>query len=335
MCFWGEALVLGPNINLPMLEEAVAPAFAAMQNARGARRQGGPARAGADRSAVDALRRRTPRPTGRRSIAAYAAAMAKVAAQFPDDNDIAVLYAESLMDLSPWNYWQPGGREPNPQSADIVPTLERVLAKEPEPSGRDPLSTSTRSRRRTSRKRAEPYADRLRGAIPGAGHLVHMPSHIYYRVGRYLDALVDNKTAVAVDEKYLAATRRADGRLPARLLSAQRPLRHGVGADGGRRADRHRGGGEAARPRSPTRLRSRHRAGASGEGRARTSPMRQFSPPETILALPDPGDAIPYVKAMWHYARGVAYAARHDLPAAARPRPTRSTTIERTATSRC
>ena len=61
--------------------------------------------------------------------AAYAAAMGKLAADFPDDNEIAVLYAEALMDLSPWNYWQPGGHEPNPQSAPIVPTLERVLAK--------------------------------------------------------------------------------------------------------------------------------------------------------------------------------------------------------------
>ena len=105
------------------------------------------------------------------------------------------------MDLSPWDYWKPGGREPKPQSVPIVPTLERVLARKPNHAGAIHLyihavEASDRP------KRAEPYADRLRGAIPGAGHLVHMPSHIYYRVGRYLDALEDNKAAVKADEKY-------------------------------------------------------------------------------------------------------------------------------------
>src|SRR6185436_12202176 len=96
--------------------------------------------------------------------AAYAAAMAKVATQFPDDNEIAVLYAESVMDLSPWNYWQPGGAAPNPQSGPIVPTLERVLARDPNHPGAIHLyihavEASDRP------KRAEPYADRLRNAI--------------------------------------------------------------------------------------------------------------------------------------------------------------------------
>src|SRR5205085_11191695 len=137
---------------------------------------------------------------------AYATEMAKVAAQFPKDDDIATFYAESVMDLSPWDYWKkPGGREPNPQSVPIVPTLERVLARDPNHPGAihyyiHAVEASDRP------QRAEASADRLRGAIPGAGHLVHMPSHIYYRVGRYLDALADNKTAVAVDENYLAAT---------------------------------------------------------------------------------------------------------------------------------
>jgi hypothetical protein len=131
--------------------------------------------------------------------------MSKVAEQFPDDDEIAVLYAESVMDLSPWDYWQPGGHEPNPQSSAIVPTLERVLTRNPNHPGAmhyyiHAVEASDRP------ERAEASADRLRGAIPAAGHLVHMPSHIYYRVGRYLDAFVVNKTAVAVDEKYLDAT---------------------------------------------------------------------------------------------------------------------------------
>src|SRR5262245_64894134 len=171
MCFWGEALVLGPNINLPMQDDAVKPAFAAAQKARALAAAASPREqaliaALAARYADDAKADRA------RFDAAYAAAMAKAAAQFPDDNEIAVLYAESVMDLSPWNYWQPGGRQPNTQSVAIVPTLERVLARDPNHPGAihfyiHAVEASDRP------QRAERYADRLRGAIPGAGHLVH------------------------------------------------------------------------------------------------------------------------------------------------------------------
>src|ERR1700722_8971321 len=130
MCFWGEALVLGPNINLPMQEDAVGPAFAAAEKAlmlapKATPREQALIGALSTRYARDAKADRVPLD------AAYASAMEKVAAQFPDDNEIAVLYAESVMDLSPWNYWQPGGHAPNEQSGPIVPTLDRVLARNP------------------------------------------------------------------------------------------------------------------------------------------------------------------------------------------------------------
>src|SRR5262245_379207 len=204
MCFWGEALVLGPNINLPMQADAVGPAFAAVQRALALSTNASPR----EQALVVALATRyaqDPKADRAPLDAAYAAAMGKLAADFSDDNEIALLYAEAVMDLSPWNYWQPGGHEPNPQSAPIVPTLERVLAKEPNHPGAihfyiHAVEASDRP------QRAEPHADRLRGAIPSAGHLVHMPSHIYYRIGRYLDALADNKIATTVDEKYLVDT---------------------------------------------------------------------------------------------------------------------------------
>jgi tetratricopeptide (TPR) repeat protein len=239
--------------------------------------------------------------------------MAKAAAEFPDDNEIAVLYAESVMDLSPWNYWQPGGQAPNPQSAPIVPTLERVLAKDPHHPGA--IHFYIHAAEASDRpERAEPHADRLRGAMPGAGHLVHMPSHIYYRLGRYLDALADNKIAAEVDEKYLAASEAPMGvyrlgyyphNVHFVLASAQMA---GDAATVIAAADKLRGliPDEVAR------------------GIAMVHPVKaapyyahaQFSTPETILALPDPGDGIPYVKAMWHYARGVAFAAQRKFDAA-------------------
>ncbi|WP_291861877.1 tetratricopeptide repeat protein [Bradyrhizobium sp.] len=313
MCFWGEALVLGPNINLPMPEDAVAPAYAAVQKAKTLAGKARPREqvliaALATRYGSDPKAARPPFDN------AYAIEMAKAATQFPDDDEIATLYAEAVMDLSPWDYWKPGGREPNPQSAPIVPTLERVLARNPDHAGAihfyiHAVEASDRPRR------AEAYADRLRGAIPAAGHLVHMPSHIYYRVGRYLDALEDNKAAVKVDEKYLADTNAPMG---VYRLGYYPHNVHFVMASAQMAGDGQTviAAAEKLRELIPDEL---------ARGIAMVQPVKaapyfahaQFSTPDTILALPDPGDAIPYVKAMWLYMRGVALAARRDFAGAA------------------
>jgi len=326
MCFWGEALVLGPNINLPMQEDAIAPAFAAALKAKALTGKASPR----EQALIDALAARYGSdPKGARAPldAAYAVEMAKVAAQFSDDDEIATLYAEAVMDLSPWNYWKPGGHEPNPQSALIVPTLERVLARNPNHPGAIHLyihavEASDRP------ERAEPYANRLRGAIPGAGHLVHMPSHIFYRVGRYLDALEDNKIAVKVDEKYLADTNAPMG---VYRLGYYPHNVHFVMASAQMAGDGQTviAAAEKLRELIPDEV---------ARGIAMVQPVKaapyfahaQFSAPATILALPDPGDAIPYVKAMWLYARGVALAARRDFAGAATAADTIET-LERTA----
>src|SRR5215475_6012152 len=312
MCFWGEALVLGPNINLPMQDDAVKPAFAAAQKARALAAAASPREqaliaALAARYADDAKADRA------RFDAAYAAAMAKAAARFPDDNEIAVLYAESVMDLSPWNYWQPGGRQPNPQSVAIVPTLERVLARDPNHPGAihfyiHAVEASDRP------QRAERYADRLRGAIPGAGHLVHMPSHIYYRLGRYLDALADNKTAVAVDEKYLAD---ASAPMGVYRLGYYPHNVHFVMASAQMAGDGATviAAAEKLRGLIPDDV-ARGIAMAQPVKAASYFAHAQFGTPDAILALPDPGDGIPYVKAMWLYARGIAHSAQRKFDAA-------------------
>jgi len=326
MCFWGEALVLGPNINLPMQEDALAPAYAAAQKAKALAGDASPR----EQALINALAARygsDPKAARPPFDAAYASEMAKVAKQFPDDDEIATLYAEAVMDLSPWNYWKPGGHEPNPQSVPIVPTLERVLARNPTHPGAihyyiHAVEASDRP------KRAEPYADRLRGAIPGAGHLVHMPSHIYYRVGRYLDALKDNKTAVDVDEKYLN-----DAKAPMGVyrLGYYPHNVHFVMASAQLAGDGQTviAAADKLRQLIPD---------EAARGIAMVQPVKaapyfahaQFSTPETILALPDPGDAIPYIKAMWLYARGVALAQRRDSAGAAAAADAIGT-IERTA----
>ena len=313
MCFWGEAYVLGPNINLPMQEDAVAPAHAAAQKAKALAGKAAPR----EQALIGALAVRysnDPKAERPPLDKAYAAEMAKVAAQFPKDDDIATLYAESVMDLSPWDYWKkPAGREPNPQSVPIVPTLERVLARNPNHPGAihfyiHAVEASDRP------KRAEPYADKLRGALPAAGHLVHMPSHIYYRVGRYLDALKDNKTAVTVDEKYLTDTNAPMG---VYRMGYYPHNVHFVMASAQMAGD------------GPTVIAAAEKLGKlipdeAARGIAMVQPVKaapyfahaQFSSPATILALPDPGDAIPYVKGLWLYARGVALAANRDYAGA-------------------
>jgi tetratricopeptide (TPR) repeat protein len=312
MCFWGEALVLGPNINLPMSELAVPPAFAALQKAQALAASASPR----EHMLIGALSARytdDPKADRKPLDAAYAAAMEKVAAKFPDDDEIAVLYAESVMDVSPWNYWQPSGHEPTPQAAPIVPTLERVLARNPAHPGAahfyiHAVEASDRP------QRAEPFADRLRGAMPAAGHLVHMPSHIYYRVGRYLDALSVNKTAVAVDETYLEATDAPMGvyRLGYYPHNVHFMLASAMMAGDGEVAI---AAAEKLRNLIPDDV---------ARGIAMVHPIKaaayfahaRFSAPDTILALPDPGDDIPYAQAMWRYARSLAATAKGDYTGA-------------------
>jgi tetratricopeptide (TPR) repeat protein len=197
----------------------------------------------------------------------------------------------------------------------IVPTLERVLAKDPDHPGAihfyiHAVEASDRP------ERAEPYADRLRGAVPRAGHLLHMPSHIYYRLGRYLDALADNKQATAVDEAYLQET---NAPLGVYRLGYYPHNVHFVMAAAQMSGD------------GPTVIAAAGKLDGlipaeAARGIAMVQPVKlapyfahaQFSSPEVILALPDPGEGIPYVKAMWHYARGVAFASRRDATAAKR-----------------
>jgi tetratricopeptide (TPR) repeat protein len=312
MCFWGEALVLGPNINLPMMPEAVAPAYAAAAKARALAATASPR----EQALIEALAARyaeDPKADRAALDRAYAGAMARVVDRFADDTEILTLYAESVMDISPWDYWQPGGEAPHPHSAPIVPTLERVLTRDPTHVGAIHLyihavEASDRP------ERAELFADRLRGAVPGAGHLVHMPSHIYFRLGRYLDALHDNKIAAAVDEKYLAESKVPPG---VYSLGYYPHNVHFVLANAQMSGD------------GPTVIAAAEKLRGlipdeAAKGIALLQPIKAapyfahatFGTPDATLTLPDPGDAVPYVKAMWRYARGIAQVKRGDFAAA-------------------
>lgn len=310
MCAWGMALVLGPNINAPMEPDAHAAAFAAIRQAVAFQAHASEK----ERLLIAALARRYSNDDGAQRAAldqAYAAAMGEVQRRYPDDVEIAVLTAEALMDLSPWDYWDAGGN-PKGRTAEILTLLDRALQLDPRHTGalhfRIHMTEAS-----GDPERAVPHADRLGGLAPGAGHLVHMPSHIYYRVGRYLDSLRANKAAVAADERHL----RENGADPLYrhayyphnihflMVSAQ------MAGDG------------------PTAIDAAGKLDATLSDEVVrkvpwTQPIKaapyfvhaQFSELETVLALPDPGTRFPYVTALWHYARGSAHAAQGHVFAA-------------------
>jgi tetratricopeptide (TPR) repeat protein len=312
MCFWGEALVLGPNINLPMSPADAPAAYYAIRKATALSGAAGPK----EQALIQALAARySPDGAADRAPleAAYADEMERVQARFPWDHEIAVLYAEALMNLSPWDYWEPGGVKPKGRTRELVTTLERVLA-----SGLDHpgaihfyihvVEASSRP------ERAERYADRLGELVPGAGHLVHMPFHIYFRVGRYRDALEVNKRAVAADDLYFAQAGGGDGiyrfgyhphNIHSLLASAQ------MAGDGATAI--------AAAERLSRSLSDEVTRAVPWVQPIMAAPYfahAQFSDPATILAVPAPRNGFPYVKAMWHYMRGVAHVGKGDLPAA-------------------
>ena len=200
MAWWGEALVLGPNINAPMVPEAVAPAMAALAKAVELA-PGAPAK---DRALIAALQKRysaDPKAERAELDAAFADAMKSVAEKYPRDDTILALYAESVMDTQAWDYWEAGGAKPKGRAAELLAALETVLARNPNHAGAIHLYIHA-VEASTKPDRALPHARRLAALMPGAGHVVHMPAHIYYRVGLYKESLELNKRAMAVDEQY-------------------------------------------------------------------------------------------------------------------------------------
>lgn len=209
MAYWGQALVLGPNINAPMAPEEEPKALGLIKKAQSLKGKVSQR----ERDYIDALALRfTGKPEDRAAAdQAYAGAMRILQETYPDDLDAATLYAEAVMDLRPWNYWTRDGR-PYDQTHEIIDALDRVLAKKPDHPGALHYWIHLWEASNTPEK-AEAAADRLLPLAPAAGHLVHMPGHIYQRVGRYGDAMKANQMAILADEDYITQCR-AQGLYP-------------------------------------------------------------------------------------------------------------------------
>jgi tetratricopeptide (TPR) repeat protein len=200
MCWWGVALVLGPNINAAMDTSVNAEAFGAAGRAEAL----APRASEAERAYIAAIRTRyaATAPTNRAALdSAYASAMRGVADAYPDDDDAATLFAQAQMELSPWVYWN-ADKSPRPGTTELLDALDRAMRRNPNNPGACHLYIHAVEAAYPNR--AVACAERLAALMPAAGHVVHMPAHIYLRVGRWEDAIVANEHAVHVDETYIA-----------------------------------------------------------------------------------------------------------------------------------
>lgn len=301
MCAWGEALARGPHVNAPMNDADVAPAWAALQRARAGLDRLSPA----DHALVEALAARyTPEPVADRSALdrAYADAMREAAARLPADADVQALFAEALMDTMPWDYWNADG-SPKPETEEVLAALERGMDADPD----HPLALHLWIHA-VEKQRPElgvDAAERLGPLVPNAGHLVHMPGHIWIRVGRYHDAVVANQRAVLADDDYLAQCH-AQGLYPIGYVPHNHHFLWVAAMIGGERA---------------TALASADHMGHHAEhmgmpGMAflqhfTMSPLyahAAFGEWDAVLAMSAPPDSLVYPTGVWRFARGLALA---------------------------
>jgi len=312
LCWWGAALVLGPHVNAAMDPANNARAWARVQKAQALARspmEQGYAKALAARYAKEAPADRKPLDE------AYASAMAELVKQRPDDLDATTLHAEALMDLQPWNYYDASG-QPQGHTAQIVATLESVLARNADHPGALHLYIHA-VEASTNPDRGAAAADRLRELVPGSGHLVHMPAHIYTRVGRYHDAVIANENAIKSDDAYLAACRPAPGTYPLGYVPHNPHFLWWAASMEG-------AGAKALAAAELTRQRAEYPDLIGTPGFEflqdfQATPIKanvQFGRWDALLAMPKPDDKLRYLVAVWHFGQGMARTRKGQLPEA-------------------
>ena len=310
MCWWGAALVLGPHVNAIMDSKNNPKAWDRIQRAKAL----APKASARERAYVEALSARYAQdpPADRRSLdLAYAEAMAKLVRAYPDDLDAATLHAEALMDLQPWDYWD-AQQQPKGRITEVVSGLESVMQRNPDHAGALHLYIHA-VEASSDAQRGGVAADRLRDLIQGSGHLVHMPAHIYTRVGRYHDAVIANQKAIAADDAYLANCRPAPGVYPLGYVPHNHHFLWWAASMQGSSAMALAAAEETAkRTWLPDLMRLPDLVSLQDYWVTPLKAKVQFGRWEEILATPAPQQDLEYPTAIWHFAQGMAYAHKAD-----------------------
>jgi tetratricopeptide (TPR) repeat protein len=307
MAHWGIGLSSGLNYNAAMTAEQHKQAYQAVQQAlklaKGASE--------AEQAYIHALAKRyaaDPKADVAALSLAYKEAMKELTVRYPDDLDAATLYAESAMNLRPWKLWSREGK-PVEGTEEIISVLESVLRRNPDHTGANhyyihAVEASLRP------ERALPSADRLRTLAPAAGHLVHMPAHIYMRVGDYAAAARSNEQAVAADEAYFNRYGPVDGIYPMMYFSHNLHFLAAAHAMQGRYADAKRAADKLVAHVGP-----HVKDMPMLEGFLPTPLLIQvrFRRWQDLLSARAPPAGQPIHMAIWHYGRGVAHAAQGRL----------------------
>ena len=308
MAHWGLALALGPNINAPMDAGRGRQAYAAIQQAIALARYASEH----DRAYIEALATRyaaEPASADRDALnRAYAEAMRTLSERYPDDPDARTLFAAALMNIRPWDYWTPDS-QPKTNTLELVAALESVLERFPDHIGAihyyiHAVEASSRP------ERALPHARRLGGLIPGSGHLVHMPSHIYMRLGLYHDAALSNARAIEVDEAYIEAES-PQGMYPSMYYPHNIDLLWAAQQMEGRSAEAIETARKLAE-RVPVEM-ARQTPPLEAWTAAPLCALVRFGKWDAVLKEPRPPADLGYVTGLWHYARALAFIATGRL----------------------
>lgn len=300
MAYWGLALVRGPNYNLDASSEEWKQAYAALQKALKLKSKASPP----EQAYIDALAKRydpDPKADRQKLAQAYSDAMKELSRRYPDDLDAATLYAESAMNLRPWKLWTPEGK-PAEGTPEILEVLESVLRRNPDHPGANHYYIHAIE--------ASPYperglgaAHRLKTLVPGAGHLVHMPGHIFLRLGDYQAVVEVSEKAIAADQAYIQR-RKPKGAYPMMYFPHNIHFLAIAHTFQGRAADAQKAAQQLADHVGP-----HVKEMPMLEGFLTVAPMIQvrFQKWDEILKTPKPGSDRKLSQAFWHFTRAMAY----------------------------
>jgi len=304
MAWWGVALVNGPHINFPLVPpDHAKTAWEALAKARALSSGAGET----ERDLIDALGRRyvEQQPDDRRPLdEAYASAMREVWRRHPGDADVATLFAEAMMDLRPWDLWTADGKS-QPGTNEILATLERALEINPNHPGANHYYIHV-IEASASPERGVAAADRLGGLAPGVSHLVHMPSHIYARVGRWEDAALANTRAIGDDADYRKSNPRP-GFYAMYMAHNQHFLAYALMMQG--QSARALEAARAMAATVPADFLNEFAAVADGYMAFVPEVLMRFGRWEEVLAEPEPRENLPLARSLWRFTRAVSLTA--------------------------